>query len=138
MYLHGNQHPSSIKYPFISLYFKYHPFMFICFLNMNSPVFPSLDDIYCTSHCGSWEPPGRFLDYCKFLFSFVQSLYAGIKIQVLKNISRSRFWKKSKINNFTSHFSHKIHCVGKKYFLTAYLNSWCYLLSFDRLHYIFL
>ena len=44
---HGNQHPSSIKHPFISLYFKYYPFMFICLLNMNSPVFPSLDDIYC-------------------------------------------------------------------------------------------
>ena len=89
-------------------------------------------------HCGSWEPPGRFLYYCKFLFSFVQASYAGIKIQLLKNISRSRFWKKSKINNFTSHCVHKIHWVGKKYFLTAYLNSWCYLLSFDRSHYIFL
>ena len=47
MCFHGNQHPSSIKHPFISLYSKYHPFMFICLLNMNSPVFPSLDDIYC-------------------------------------------------------------------------------------------
>ena len=47
MCFHGNQHPSSIKYPFISLYSKYHPFIFICLLNMNSPVFPSLDDIYC-------------------------------------------------------------------------------------------
>ena len=48
MCFHGNQHPSSIKHPFISLYSKYHPFIFICLLNMNSPVFPSLDDIYCT------------------------------------------------------------------------------------------
>ena len=47
MCFHGNQHPSSIKHRFISLYSKYHPSMFICLLNMNSPVFPSLDDIYC-------------------------------------------------------------------------------------------
>ena len=78
-----------------------------------------------------------FLYYCKFLFNFVQSSYAGIKIQLLKNISRSRFWKKSKINNLTSHFAHKIHWACKKYFLTAYLNSWCNFLSFDRSHYIF-
>ena len=88
-------------------------------------------------HYGSWEPPGWFLDYCKFLFSFVQSSYAVMKIQLLKNISFSRFWKKSKINNFTYHFAHKIHWASKKYFLKAYSNSWCYLLSFDRLHYIF-
>jgi len=49
MCFHGNQHPSSTKHPFISLYSKYHPFIFICPLNMNSPVFPSLDDIYCMS-----------------------------------------------------------------------------------------
>ena len=74
-----------------------------------------------TMHYGSWEPSGRFLDYCKFLFSFVQSSCAGIKIQLLKKISWSRFWKKSKINNFTSHFAHKIHRAGKKYFLEPFL-----------------
>ena len=88
-------------------------------------------------HCGSWEPPGRFLDNCKFLFSLVQSSHAGIKIQPLKNISSSPFWKKSKINNFTSFIAHKIYWAGKKYFLTAYLNSWCNFLSFDRSHCIF-
>ena len=49
MCFHSNQHPSSIKHPFISLYFKYQSFIFSCFPDMNSPVFPSLDDIYCTS-----------------------------------------------------------------------------------------
>ena len=47
MCFHGNQHPSSIKHPFINIYSKYQSFMFICLLNMTSPVFPSLDDIYC-------------------------------------------------------------------------------------------
>ena len=59
MCFHGNQHPWAIKHPFISLYFKYQSIRFIC-LNfkyqplkyiflpvMNSPVFLSLDDIYC-------------------------------------------------------------------------------------------
>ena len=76
MCFHGNQHPSSIKHPFISLYSKYHPFMFICLLNMTSPIFPSLDDIYCMSECwgrsgpwgvdGGWMPlpthPQRYCD----------------------------------------------------------------------------
>ena len=48
MCFYGSQHPSSIKYPLNNLYSKYHPFMFICLLNINSPVFPSLDVIYCT------------------------------------------------------------------------------------------
>ena len=45
---HGNQHLSSIKHPFISLYYKYQPFIFIYLPAMNSPVFPSLHDIYCS------------------------------------------------------------------------------------------
>ena len=49
MCFHGNQHPLSIKHPFISLYTKYQSHKFICFPIMNSPVFPSLDDIYCIS-----------------------------------------------------------------------------------------
>ena len=48
MCFHGNQHPWAIKHPFISLYSKYHSLNFICLPVMNSPVFPSLDDIYCT------------------------------------------------------------------------------------------
>ena len=48
MCFHGNQHPSSIKHPFISLYLKYQFLSFICLPVMNSPIFPSLDDIYCT------------------------------------------------------------------------------------------
>ena len=48
MCFHSNQHPSSIEHPFISLYSKYQFFIFICFADMNSPVFPILDDIYCT------------------------------------------------------------------------------------------
>ena len=48
---HGNRHPSSIKHPFISLYIKYQSQRFICIPDMNSPVFPSLDDIYCIWLC---------------------------------------------------------------------------------------
>ena len=44
---HGNQHPSSIKHSFISLYSKYQSLKFICIPIMNSPVFLSLDNIYC-------------------------------------------------------------------------------------------
>ena len=55
MCFHGNQHPWAIKHPFISLYSKYHCLKFICLPVMNSPVFPSLDEIYCISmkvmHC---------------------------------------------------------------------------------------
>ena len=49
MCFHSNQHPLSIKHPFISLYSKYQFFMFTCSPDMNSPVFPILDDIYCMS-----------------------------------------------------------------------------------------
>ena len=49
MCFHGNQHPWAIKHPFISLHFKYQSLRFICLPVMNSPVFPSLDDIYCIS-----------------------------------------------------------------------------------------
>ena len=48
MCFHSNQHPWAIKHPFISLYFKYQSLKFICLPVVNSPVFPSLDDIYCT------------------------------------------------------------------------------------------
>ena len=44
---HDNQYPSSIKHPFVSLYSKYQSFIFVCLPDMNSPIFPSLDDIYC-------------------------------------------------------------------------------------------
>ena len=57
MCFHGNRHPSSIKYPLISSYFKYYSLKIICFLIMNSPIFPSLDDIYCTQNrksCSKW------------------------------------------------------------------------------------
>ena len=49
MRFHSNQRPWAIKHPFISLYFKYQSLKFVCLPVMNSPVFPSLDDIYCTS-----------------------------------------------------------------------------------------
>ena len=48
MCFHSNRHPSPIKHAFINLYSKYQSFTFICLPNMNSPIFPSLDDIYCT------------------------------------------------------------------------------------------
>ena len=48
MCFHSNQHPWATKHPFISLYSKYQSLKKICFPVMNSPVFPSLDDIYCT------------------------------------------------------------------------------------------
>ena len=51
MCFHGNQHPSAIKHPFISLYSKY--LKYICLPVVNSPVFPSLDDIYCTTKTAS-------------------------------------------------------------------------------------
>ena len=47
MCFQSNQHLLSMKHPFISLYSQYQTFISICLLNMNSPVFPSLDDIYC-------------------------------------------------------------------------------------------
>ena len=49
MYFHGNQHPWAIKHPFISLYSKYQSLKYICLPIMTSPVFPSLDKIYCIS-----------------------------------------------------------------------------------------
>ena len=48
MCFHSNQHPWATKHPFISLYFKYQVLTFICLPVMDSPIFPSLDDIYCT------------------------------------------------------------------------------------------
>ena len=48
MCFHSNQHPWATKHPFINLYSKYQPLKYICLPVMNSPVFPSLDDIYCT------------------------------------------------------------------------------------------
>ena len=47
MHFYGNQLSWAINYPFIILCFKYHSLNFICLPVMNSPVFPSLDDIYC-------------------------------------------------------------------------------------------
>ena len=47
MCFHGNQHPWAIKHLFISLYSRYQSLKCICLPVMNSPVFPSLDDIYC-------------------------------------------------------------------------------------------
>ena len=57
-----------------------------------------------TIHHASWRPPGRFLDYCRFLISLVQSTCAGIHIQPVKNISSGTFEKKS---NFV-----KMCCIG--------------------------
>ena len=47
MFFHGNQHLWAVKHPFISLYSKYHSLNFVCLPVMNSPIIPSLDDIYC-------------------------------------------------------------------------------------------
>ena len=47
MCFHSNQYPWAIKNPFISLYSKYQSLKYNCLPLMNSPVFPSLDDIYC-------------------------------------------------------------------------------------------
>ena len=64
MCFHGNQHPWAIKHPFISLYSKYQFHKFVCLLVMNSPVFPSLDDIYCrlvrVRQAGPENPRKRF------------------------------------------------------------------------------
>ena len=48
MCFHSNQHPWAIKNLFIILHSKYQSLKFSCLPVMNSPVFPSLDDIYCT------------------------------------------------------------------------------------------
>ena len=48
MHFHGNQLSWAIKHHFISLYFKYQSHKYICLPAMNSPIFPSLDDIYCS------------------------------------------------------------------------------------------
>ena len=50
MCFHDNQHPWAIKHPFISLHSNYQSLKFFCPLVMNSPIFPSLDDIYCKNH----------------------------------------------------------------------------------------
>ena len=47
MCFHGNQYPWAIKHSFISLYSKYQSLNFICLPEVNSLVFPSLDDIFC-------------------------------------------------------------------------------------------
>ena len=47
MCFHGNQHPLAKKHPFVSVYSKYQSLKYIYLPVMNSPVFPSLDDIYC-------------------------------------------------------------------------------------------
>ena len=47
MCFHSNQHPWATKHPSISLYSKYQPPNVICLPVMISPVFPSLDNIYC-------------------------------------------------------------------------------------------
>ena len=47
MCFHGNQHPWAIKHTFINLFSKYQSLEYIYFPVVNSPVFPSLDDIYC-------------------------------------------------------------------------------------------
>ena len=52
MCFHSNQHPWAIKHPFKSLYFKYNSLSFICLPVMNSPRFPSLDNIYCSNRVG--------------------------------------------------------------------------------------
>ena len=46
MCFHGNQHPWATKHPSFSLYSKYQHPKYICLPIMNSPVFPSLDNIY--------------------------------------------------------------------------------------------
>ena len=62
MCFHGNQHPWVIKHPFYSLYSKYHFLNFICLPVMNSPVFPSLDDIYCMMFA-IWRNVEEFGDF---------------------------------------------------------------------------
>ena len=103
MCFHGNQDPSSIKHPFISLYSKYHPFMFICLLNMNSPVFPSLDDIYCNLsiqvmmclmpiHVSNSAPnikmrPAPTPSYLSFCLSVTQSVCLSVCLSVCYYLS---------------------------------------------------
>ena len=48
MCFHGNQHPWAIKHPFTGQYSIYLSLKCICLPVVNSPIFPSLDDIYCT------------------------------------------------------------------------------------------
>ena len=90
--------------------------------------------LHSPKHCGSWEPPGRLLDYCKFLFSSIQSLYAGIDSTIKKDFIQ-RFWKKIPKLPILNYILHIEACLY--YFLKAYLNSWCHFLPFDRSHCIF-
>ena len=48
MCFHGNQHLSVTNHSFISLYFRYQLFIFFCLPFKNSPVFSSLDDVFCS------------------------------------------------------------------------------------------
>ena len=102
MCFHGNQHPSSIKHPFISLYSKYQFFMFICLPNMNSPVFPSLDDIYCSQIKGcsfKWIP--KHLSNFIFWLDLIKTLFFKVLTYFIR--SGGKFYealKKNQLNQF--------------------------------------
>ena len=76
MCFHGNQHPWAIKHPFISIYCKYQPLKYICFHVMNSPAFPSLDDIYCMKCQLHWIISGTF-SFWGFLYSWACQFQTG-------------------------------------------------------------
>ena len=66
----------------------------------------------CLRHYGSWEPPGQFLDNCKFLFSLTQEsrshLFLGAlfekipKVMIINLILHKKFIKQVK-NIFWQH-----------------------------------
>ena len=66
MRLDGNQRPWAIKHLFIRLYSKYQSLDCIGLLLVNSPIFPSLDDIYCSGF-----ETGQVLDFFFFLVNII-------------------------------------------------------------------
>ena len=96
MCFHGNQHPWATKPPFISLYSKYQSLRFICLPVMNSPVFPSLDDIYCM------YPDLRDMRYCSVLWSVYYTTYNYSWMLVFN-------WKKNH-HNQVERYVHPLFC----------------------------
>ena len=72
MCFHSNRHPWATKHPFISLYSKYQFLKLICLPVMSSPVFPSLDYIFCTS---SQIPPP--FNLAPFFFQILRIFKSG-------------------------------------------------------------
>ena len=88
MYFHGNQHPLSIKHPYISLkslYFKYQSFEFISLLDMGSSVVITLDAIYCNMVLGNLHRQ-RVVKVCEFFCPRQTVFISDYEVAVLHSV----------------------------------------------------